>query len=122
MKGLNNQILDVNLDNERISRESISEEISVDYLGGRGLGVKLLSERLPKNINPLDHRNLLIFASGPFGGSIVPTNGRFSLVTKSPLTNGIFYSNSGGSFGVVMKRCGYDGILIQGALKKPGYL
>ncbi|MFX1448347.1 MAG: aldehyde ferredoxin oxidoreductase family protein [Promethearchaeota archaeon] len=122
MKGLNNQILEVNLDNKRISRESISDEIFVDYLGGRGLGVKLLSERLPTNINPLDHKNLLIFASGPFGGSIVPTNGRFSLVTKSPLTNGIFYSNSGGSFGVVMKRCGYDGILIQGALKEPGYL
>lgn len=122
MKGLNNQILDVNLNNEKFSKEIISEEISSDYLGGRGLGVKLLSERLPINTNPLDNKNLLIFASGPFGGTIVPTNGRFSLVTKSPLTNGIFYSNSGGNFGVAMKQCGFDGILIHGALKEPGYL
>ena len=122
MKGLNNQILEVNLDNEKFSREPVSEEISLNYLGGRGLGVKLLSERLPVSINPLDRDNLLIFASGPFGGTTVPTNGRFSLVTKSPLTNGIFYSNSGGNFGVVMKKCGFDGILIQGALKEPGYL
>jgi len=122
MKGLNNRILNVNLDNDKISREAISEDISLDYLGGRGLGVKLLFERLPVNINPLDSKNLLIFASGPFGGTTIPTNGRFSLVTKSPLTNGIFYSNSGGNFGVIMKRCGFDGILIHGALKEPGYL
>lgn len=122
MKGLNNQILEVNLDNEKFNREPISEEISLDYLGGRGLGIKLLSERLPNNINPLDDKNLLVFASGPFGGTSIPTNGRFSLVTKSPLTNGIFYSNSGGNFGTAMKRCGFDGILIQGALKSPGYL
>ncbi|MFX1298129.1 MAG: aldehyde ferredoxin oxidoreductase family protein [Promethearchaeota archaeon] len=122
MKGLNEIVLEVDLDNEKFRDINISEEVLLDYLGGRGLGVKLLSDRLPSKMNPLNSKNLLIFSTGPFGGTIIPTNGRFSLVTKSPLTNGIFYSNSGGSFGVVMKRCGYDGILIQGALKEPGYL
>ena len=122
MKGLNNQILEVDLNQEKFTINSISDDLSLDFLGGRGLGIKLLSERLPLRISPLDKRNLLVFASGPFGATTVPTNGRFSLVTKSPLTNGIFYSNSGGTFGVVMKRCGYDGILIHGALKAPGYL
>ncbi|MBY9014496.1 MAG: aldehyde ferredoxin oxidoreductase family protein [Candidatus Lokiarchaeota archaeon] len=122
MKGLNNKILEVDLNHDKFNEVPVPEEILLDYIGGRGLGVKLLSDKLPVNLNPLDPKNLLIFATGPFGGTIVPTNGRFSLVTKSPLTNGIFYSNSGGSFGVVMKRCGYDGILIQGALKEPGYL
>ena len=122
MKGLNNQILEVDLNHEKFSKETISEELSLNYVGGRGLGVKLLSERIPIKTNPLDQKNLLIFATGPFGGTTIPTNGRFSLVTKSPLTNGIFYSNSGGSFGVVMKKNGYDGILIQGALNEPGYL
>jgi aldehyde:ferredoxin oxidoreductase len=122
MKGLNNKILEVDLNHERSYIVAIPEEISLDYIGGRGLGVKLLSERLPFKTDPLNQKNLLIFSTGPFGGTTVPTNGRFSLVTKSPLTNGIFYSNSGGSFGVVMKRCGYDGVLIQGALKEPGYL
>ncbi len=122
MKGLNNKILEVDLNHDKFNEVPVPEEILLDYIGGRGLGVKLLSDKLPVNLNPLDPKNLLIFATGPFGGTIVPTNGRFSLVTKSPLTNGIFYSNSGGSFSVVMKRCGYDGILIQGALKEPGYL
>ncbi|MFW9943082.1 MAG: aldehyde ferredoxin oxidoreductase N-terminal domain-containing protein, partial [Candidatus Thorarchaeota archaeon] len=122
MMGLNGKILEVDLNHEIFREVNISEEVSLDYLGGRGLGVKMLSDRLPAKINPLNPKNLLTFFTGPFGGTIIPTNGRFSLVTKSPLTNGIFYSNSGGSFGVIMKRCGYDGILIQGALKEPGYL
>ena len=122
MKGLNNKILEIDLNHDKFNEVSVPEEFLLDYIGGRGLGVKLLSDKLPINLNPLDPKNLLIFATGPFGGTTVPTNGRFSLVTKSPLTNGIFYSNSGGSFGVVMKRCGYDAILIQGALKEPGYL
>jgi aldehyde:ferredoxin oxidoreductase len=122
MKGINNRILDIDLNKEKISITSISDDLSINFLGGRGLGIKLLSERLVPNINPLDKENILIFASGPFGGTTIPTNGRFSLVTKSPLTNGVFYSNSGGNFGVVMKNCGYDGILIQGTLKEPGYL
>ncbi|MFX1568845.1 MAG: aldehyde ferredoxin oxidoreductase family protein [Promethearchaeota archaeon] len=122
MKGLNGKVLEVDLDNEKFREVNISEELSLDYIGGRGLGVRLLSDRLPSKVDPLDPKNILIFSTGPFGGTIIPTNGRFSLVTKSPLTNGIFYSNSGGTFGVIMKRCGYDGILIQGALKEPGYL
>ncbi|MFX1558444.1 MAG: aldehyde ferredoxin oxidoreductase family protein [Promethearchaeota archaeon] len=122
MKGLNNKILEINLNNEKFSEFPIHEKILEDFIGGRGLGVKLLSTRLPVNSDPLDPKNLLIFSTGPFGGTIVPTNGRFSLVTKSPLTNGIFYSNSGGSFGVFMKKCGYDGILLEGALKEPAYI
>jgi aldehyde:ferredoxin oxidoreductase len=122
MIGLNNKVLEINLSQEKLTENPIPEEVLEKYIGGRGLGVKLLSEKLPVNIDPLNSNNLLIFTTGPFGGTTVPTNGRFSLVTKSPLTNGIFFSNSGGSFGVVMKRCGYDGILIQGKLKQPGYI
>lgn len=122
MKGLNNKILEIDLNREKFKECPLPGKISEKYIGGRGIGVKLLSERLPAGINPLDPNNLLIFTTGPFGGTNIPTNGRFSLVTKSPLTNGIFYSNSGGSFGVRMKRCGYDGILIQGKLRDPGYI
>jgi len=122
MKGLNNKFLEVDLNHDKFSEVPIPEKILEDYIGGRGLGVKLLSEKLPANIDPLDQKNLLIFSTGPYGGTIVPTNGRFSLVTKSPLTNGIFYSNSGGAFGVFMKKCGYDGILVGGTLKEPAYI
>jgi aldehyde:ferredoxin oxidoreductase len=122
MKGMNNKVLNVNLESKKISDFAISNEILDNYIGGRGLGVKLFTDRIPLKIDPLSPKNILIFATGPFGGSAIPTNGRFSLVTKSPLTGGIFYSNSGGFFGVFMKKCGYDGILIEDALKTPGYL
>lgn len=122
MNGMNNLLLEVNLNKKYFKDLRISDDILEDYIGGRGLGVKILTERLPTKTNPLAPENLLIFATGPFSGTTIPTNGRFSLVTKSPLTNGIFYSNSGGFFGVFMKKCGYDGIVIEGALKNPGYI
>lgn len=122
MKGMNNKILEVNLDDETFSTPSISDEILTKYIGGRGLGVKLFTERVPSRVDPLNKDNIMIFTTGPFGATTIPTNGRFSLVTKSPLTGGIFYSNSGGSFGVFLKKNGYDGILIKGALTTPGYL
>jgi aldehyde:ferredoxin oxidoreductase len=122
MKGMNNRILEINLTNKEISDTGVSEEILERFIGGRGLGVKLFIDRAPPNLNPLDPENLLIFTTGPFGGTSIPTNGRFSLVTKSPLTNGIFYSNSGGFFGVFMKKCGYDGIIVEGSSEAPQYL
>jgi aldehyde:ferredoxin oxidoreductase len=122
MLGMNNKILIVNLDKTQFKTLDLSEDLLDNYIGGRGLGVKLLIDHIPPKTDPLGPDNILIFTTGPFGASIVPTNGRFSLVTKSPLTGGIFYSNSGGNFGVLMKKCGYDGILIVGKLKTPGYL
>ena len=122
MKGMNNLLLEVNLNEKNFKDLRISDEILENFIGGRGLGVKIIAERLPTKIEPLAPENLLIFATGPFSGTTIPTNGRFSLVTKSPLTNGIFYSNSGGYFGVFMKKCGYDGIVIEGALTNPGYI
>ncbi|MHA1341500.1 MAG: aldehyde ferredoxin oxidoreductase family protein [Promethearchaeota archaeon] len=128
MNGMNNLALEVNLSeseekgNVVFSKNEISDEILKRYLGGRALGVKLFTERVDPKIDPYDENNLLIFAVGPFSTTMVPTNGRFSLVTKSPLTNGIFYSNSGGFFGPNLKKCGYDALIINGKLKTPKYL
>ena len=122
MLGMNNKILKVNLNKGQLTTLDLSEALLDDYIGGRGLGVKLLVDHIPPKTDPLSPNNILIFTTGPFGATIVPTNGRFSLVTKSPLTGGIFYSNSGGNFGISMKKCGYDGIFIEGSLKTPGYL
>ncbi len=122
--GMNSNILKINLDSEKITEERINDEIIEKYLGGRGLGVKLLVDYLPKYVDPLSKKNALIFSIGPLTGSIVPTSGRFSLVTKSPLTNTIFHSNSGGYWGVNFKQCGYDNLFITGKLtpENKGYI
>ena len=60
MKGLNNQILEVDLNQEKFTNNSISDDLSLNFLGGRGLGIKLLSERLPLKIKPLDEKNVFV--------------------------------------------------------------
>ncbi|MCP4763147.1 MAG: aldehyde ferredoxin oxidoreductase, partial [archaeon] len=119
---MNNKILSVNLNEKKIEHIQIEDETLRKYLGGRGLGVKIFTDLVPAKIDPLSSDNIMIFTTGLFSGTSIPANGRFSLVTKSPLTGGIFYSNSGGFFGPNLKRCGIDGILIKGTLSKPGYL
>ncbi|TFG23600.1 MAG: aldehyde ferredoxin oxidoreductase, partial [Promethearchaeota archaeon] len=122
MRGMNNKLLKINLSKKHISNEEIADGLLEKYIGGRGLGVKLLTDNIPPNIDALSPENPLIFTIGPFNATTVPTNGRFSLVTKSPLTKGIFYSNSGGIFGVIMKKCGYDGIYIEGTMQSLSYI
>ena len=119
---MNNKIVSINLTEETLSQEELSNEILERYMGGRGLGIKLFTDHIQPTIDPLSPENILIFTTGPFGGTSVPTSGRFSLVTKSPLTNGIFYANSGGFFGVFMKKCGFDGILLEGKAETPKYI
>ncbi|NVM55591.1 MAG: aldehyde ferredoxin oxidoreductase family protein [Candidatus Helarchaeota archaeon] len=103
--------------------EELEDEILNQYLGGRGLGVRILCDNLKKGADPLAPENIMIFTIGPLTSTVVPTSGRFSLVTKSPLTNTIMHSNSGGFWGTIFKRCGFDALYITGKLKgEPGYL
>jgi aldehyde:ferredoxin oxidoreductase len=124
MEGLNNQLLKIDLSAGKTSVDPIDNQILLNYLGGRGLGVKLFTDLILKDIDPLSKENLLIFSIGPVTGSIVPTSGRFSLVTKSPLTNTIFHSNSGGYWGHYFKKCGYDCLIISNKLgdENKGYI
>jgi aldehyde:ferredoxin oxidoreductase len=113
---MNNQILKIDLSRGEVSTEELEDELLSQYLGGRGLGVKLLCDNLKKGIDPLGPENLLIFTTGPLTGIPLPTSGRMSLVTKSPLTNTIMHSNTGGFWGPRFKQCGYDGLIIEGKL------
>jgi len=124
MKGMNNQILQIDLSTEKITVDQIDNQTLLNYLGGRGLGVKIFTDLIPKGIDPLSNENILIFSVGPVTGSVVPTSGRFSLVTKSPLTNTIFHSNSGGYWGPSFKKCGYDCLIISNKLRNEdrGYI
>lgn len=122
MKGLFNKILIVDLSKGTIRTETIEDSVYQDYLGGRGLGVKLFTDRVDPGTEPLSPENMLVFTIGPVTGTPVSTSGRMSLVTKSPLTGTIFYSNTGGNFGFSMKKCGIDGVMISGRAEQPVYL
>ena len=122
MKGMYNNVFHVDLSKGKTKRIDLDESLTEDYIGGRGLGVKLFTDRADPGLDPLSKENLLVLTTGPVTGTSVPTNGRMSLVTKSPLTNSIFYSNTGGFFGFNLKRCGCDGIIIEGMADSPKYL
>ena len=121
---MNGQSLIVNLSKNLSTTKSISDKIIQTYLGGRGLAVKLFTDDVESKINldPLSEENELVFATGILTGTIVPTSGRLALVTKSPLTNTIFFSNTGGHFAPDMKKSGYDALIIRGKAPTPKYL
>ncbi|MEA2044934.1 MAG: aldehyde ferredoxin oxidoreductase family protein [Euryarchaeota archaeon] len=88
------------------------------FIGGRGLGVRVLSCNLRAGAGPLTPENQLILATGPLVG-ITPLAARVSAVTKSPLTGTILDSSVGGFFGVWLKRAGWDLVQVKGRSEEP---
>jgi len=118
MHGWTGKLLRVNLSDETIKEEKIDEDVLRNYLGGRGLGVKLYYDSVSPDIEPLSASNPLIFTVGPLTG-IAPMSGRHAAVSRSPLTGTILDSNSGGEWGKELKYAGYDALVIEGRAEKP---
>lgn len=122
MYGYQGRILRVNLSTGEIKEEIPNEQDLRMFLGGAGLATKYLLDEVPKGIDPLGPKNKLIIMTGPMTGTMAPSTGRFSVVAKSPLTGFWGQANSGGFWGVHLKRSGYDGIIFEGKAEKPVYL
>ena len=122
MFGLMGKILRVDLTAGTISEEEIPEETAKKFLGGRGLASKYLLDETIPGTDPLAPENKLIFMSGILTGTPSPSASRYSVVTKSPLTNLWAQSSSGGRWGVDLKHSGFDGIIFEGSSKDPVYL
>ena len=99
----------------------ISDEMTERFIGGKGLGARLLVDLLPEGVDPLGQENLLMFLAGPLTGTAAPAM-RGCLVTKSPLTGLFLDSYFGGSFAPELKYAGYDALVIGGCAPKPVYL
>jgi aldehyde:ferredoxin oxidoreductase len=93
-----------------------------DYLGQRGLATKYLAEEIDPTCDALGPDNKLIMATGPLTGTMASTGGRYSVITKSPLTGLVACSNSGGFIGAEMKNAGWDMIIFEGQSPEPVYL
>lgn len=115
-------ILFVHLDTGIIERKPYPAQLRQNYLGGRGIGVKLGSTMIDPGVDPFDGKNVLIAATGMFTGSGFPLGARYDLVTKSPLTGTLSSANSGGKFGKELKRAGIDALVLMGAAATPVYL
>ncbi|MBC8335106.1 MAG: aldehyde ferredoxin oxidoreductase family protein [Anaerolineales bacterium] len=117
--GFMGQLLRVDLTNHTITVEEINQTWAKQYLGGTGLATKYFYEEVPSGIDPLGPENKLIFMTGPLTGTASASASRYSVVAKSPQTNLWGQANSGGSFGPVLKKSGYDGIIFEGVSPTP---
>ncbi|MFC2009387.1 aldehyde ferredoxin oxidoreductase family protein [Chloroflexota bacterium] len=122
MSGLWGKILRVNLTDSEITEEDIPEEWAIKFYGGRGLAVRYLIEEVPKGADPLGPDNKLIMMTGPLTGTPSPSAGRYTAVSKSPLTGIFGMANAGGYWAASFKGNGFDGIILEGASPNPVYL
>ena len=120
--GWHRKILRVNLSAGTCTAEPLNMEWANAYLGQRGLATKYLMEEIDPQVDPLAPDNKLIIATGPLTGTMASTGGRWSAVTKGPLTGAIACSNSGGQFGGELKMAGWDFVILEGRSPQPVYL
>ncbi|WP_291010422.1 aldehyde ferredoxin oxidoreductase family protein [Hydrogenophaga sp.] len=116
------KILRVNLTAGTVTPEPLNMEWARAYLGSRGLGSKYLTTEIDPKVDPLSPDNKIIWATGPLTGTMASTGGRYTVITKSPLTGAIACSNSGGYWGAELKMAGWDMIIFEGKSPKPVYL
>jgi aldehyde:ferredoxin oxidoreductase len=120
--GYAGKLLFVNLANGAIEEKPLSEEIAARFVGGYGIGARILYEMMKKGADPLGPESVLGFVSGPLNATGALYGGRYAVVCKSPITGGWNDANSGGAFGPQLKRAGFDAVFISGISKKPVYL
>ena len=123
--GESKRYLSVDLTRGAWKAETFRDEDLRDYLGGKGLGLKLYLDRLDRRleeVDPLGPENLLLFMTGVFLGMNAPCSGRFSAVSRSPLTGIMAGSSCGGPFGLALRSAGWEGLLLGGAAAAPTVL
>ncbi|WP_424948213.1 aldehyde ferredoxin oxidoreductase family protein [Candidatus Spongiihabitans sp.] len=113
------KVLRVDLSKGVVAEEALNMEWAAQYIGQRGLGTRYLVEETDPKCDALGPDNKLIFATGPLTGTTASTGGRYSVITKSPLTGAVACSNSGGFIGAELKFAGWDMIIFEGKSKSP---
>src|SRR5512137_116320 len=117
------KILHVNLTTGETRTEPLTEQMAKSYIGGMGLGIRLLMDNSKPGTDPFSPDNPIIFATGPLSGTMGPTAGNgYAVVSKSPATGGVGEAKAHGFFGPDLKRAGYDAVIITGKAEKLSYL
>ncbi len=122
MDGYMGKILRVNLTERKAAEEDLDPKLARDYIGGTGLGNRIIYKEVPPDTDPLSPESKIVFATGPVTGTNFPSGGRYQVCFKSPLTGILCDSSSGGYWGADLKRAGYDALIIEGKSSAPVYL
>ena len=122
LTGYAGKMLRVNLTNSQIREEKLDRMTCRKYIGGTGIGARILYDEVLPGTEWSSPENRLIIASGPLGGTRIGGSGTFCVVTKGPLTNGAASVQANGFLGAFLKMCGYDGVVLHGASTNWTYL
>ncbi|MBQ8830067.1 MAG: aldehyde ferredoxin oxidoreductase family protein [Oscillospiraceae bacterium] len=120
--GYYEKIARINLTTGEIKTQKLDVEIAKKFIGGRGLGTKILYDEGVATADPLSAENKLVYITGPLTGAAAPSTGRYMVVTKSPLTGMIACSNSGGIWGQKLKYAGWDAVIVEGEASEWTYI
>ncbi|MDY0385907.1 MAG: aldehyde ferredoxin oxidoreductase family protein [Methanolobus sp.] len=122
MFGWTGRTVIVDLGNNSVTETRTKKSYVERFIGGRGLGCRLMQEFADAELDPFSPENPLIFTTGPLTGTSSPMSGHFTVTCKSPLTSSIFSSNCGGHFGAELKFAGIDALIIKGKAETPVYI
>ena len=120
--GYNKKILKINLNDLSYTVEKKDDYFYRTFMGGSAMALYFLLTEMEKGVDPLGPSNILVLSTSVLTGTPIPGASRYTVASKSPLTNGFAESEAGGYFSVELKRAGYDAIIIKGKSTKPIYL
>ena len=109
----------IDLTRGTVDRYEIPERLYRLYLGGKALGARLLTDLTPAGLDPLCPEAMVIINTSPATGTGAPCSSRFNMTFKNVITGGIASSNCGGPFGMMLKKAGFDGLIITGRAERP---
>ena len=122
MHGYKGTILKINLTDKSTELVQIPKDWYEKFIGGEGFAAKIIYDSLKPGIDPLDDENILVLSTGPLTGTRAPCSGRLCIGFKSPLSGTIGMTNIGGFIAPMIKKAGYDSIVITGKSKTPTYV
>ena len=119
---MHGKALVVDLTTKTTQEQDIPPQYFEQYIGGRGLGTRLLHDYIDPKIDPLGVENVLIFVVGPLNATRAFYSSKSVLVTKSPQTGTCLYTISSGALCHNLAKCGYAALIIKGKAEHPTYL
>lgn len=122
MFGYAGKMLFVNLTSGTLEDRPLDEKTARDFWGGPALGAKILYDNMPAHADVFGPESMVGFVTGPVNNTGAMFGGRYTVVSKSPVTGGWNDANSGGTFGPALKKAGYDAVFVNGIADKPVYI
>ncbi len=96
-------------------------ELFESWMGGTGVGVRLLQEECPSGTDPLSPAAPIILSIGPLNG-LFPVATKTAATFKSPLTGNFGESYAGGRLSLAMRFAGHEAVVIRGRAERPSYI